>query len=60
MYDKNEFDEYSNYDDRDNHQNQSQNKAAPKMKSPNKEEFGMEKFFKNLFSKNKSNNENNK
>lgn len=70
MYNKNEFDEYSNYDDRNNHHSKATpNKAAPKLgstnTSSNKEEFGVEKFFKNLYSKvknsyNNQNNNNNK
>lgn len=55
MYDKKEFDEYSNYDDREIHQSN----AAPKMGQSNKEEFGVEKLFKNLFSKKSPNNNNN-
>lgn len=56
MYDKKEFDEYSNYDDRDI----QHGKAAPQMGRSNKEEYGTEKNFKSLFSKKNSNNNNGK
>ena len=51
MYDEKEFDEYSNFDDRDI----QQSKAAPKMGRSNKEEYGMEKNAHILNSKNNSN-----
>ncbi len=54
MYDKKEFDEYSNYDDRDI----QHGKAAPKMGRSNKEEYGKEKNIENLFSKKNTNNNN--
>lgn len=56
MYDEKEFDEYSNFDDRDI----QHSKAAPKMGRSNKEEYGMEKNAEILNSKNSSNkNQNN-
>ncbi|WP_158674407.1 MULTISPECIES: hypothetical protein [Lysinibacillus] len=50
MYDEKEFDEYSNFDDRDIQHSQ----AAPKMGRTNKEEYGMEKNTDILNSKKSS------